>query len=381
MANNRIQVKRTTVSGRTPNTTNAANTQYIAAGEFALNMADGILYSSNGSTTIEVGANNTISFIGNSTVNAVVNSTSIKISNSTSNALLTIPSSAAWSATNYFLHANGSWVAVTSGGPGSSNIAYQDTAPVAPALGQLYWNSALGKLVIRYADANTTQWVEAHTSGLVGPSGPQGSTGATGAKGDTGSLTIGTVDTLPFGSSATVNNSGSSTTAILNFGIPSGTQVNVGTTTTGAAGSSASVTNSGNTSNVVLAFTIPVGNTGANGATGPAGPIGPKGITIPNPVAGDTFTILWSNADLTVAEIKTLVRGTSPTVNATISWGADRSTASNTIITNYTTSNVTNGNTATSFTNATPTSNSYIWVTINSTTGTVTEYHATLRFA
>lgn len=68
MANNVFQVKRTNVSGRTPNTTGsyATNTQYIAAGEFALNMADGILYSSNGSAVIEIGANNTNQRITNS---------------------------------------------------------------------------------------------------------------------------------------------------------------------------------------------------------------------------------------------------------------------------------------------------------------------------
>ena len=59
MANNVFQVKRTSTTGRTPNTTAsyATNTQYIAAGEFALNMADGILYTSNGSVVITVGAN------------------------------------------------------------------------------------------------------------------------------------------------------------------------------------------------------------------------------------------------------------------------------------------------------------------------------------
>ena len=59
MAVNKIQVKRTSTTGRTPNTTNVSNGQYIDAGELALNMADGILYTSNGSTLIEVGANNT----------------------------------------------------------------------------------------------------------------------------------------------------------------------------------------------------------------------------------------------------------------------------------------------------------------------------------
>jgi hypothetical protein len=37
LANNKIQVKRTNVAGRTANVTNAGNGQYIDAGEFALN--------------------------------------------------------------------------------------------------------------------------------------------------------------------------------------------------------------------------------------------------------------------------------------------------------------------------------------------------------
>ena len=57
MANNKIQVKRTNVSGRTANVTSSGNAQYIDAGELALNMADGILYTSNGSSLITVGAN------------------------------------------------------------------------------------------------------------------------------------------------------------------------------------------------------------------------------------------------------------------------------------------------------------------------------------
>ena len=59
MANNIFYVKRTSTSGRQPNTTGsyATNSQYIAAGEFALNMADGVLYTSNGTAVITVGAN------------------------------------------------------------------------------------------------------------------------------------------------------------------------------------------------------------------------------------------------------------------------------------------------------------------------------------
>jgi hypothetical protein len=84
MANNTVQVKRTSVTGRTPNTTSSGNSQYIAAGELALNMTDGILYSSNGSSLITVGANvvnQTIS--GNLTVNAVIANGSLGTSGQT----------------------------------------------------------------------------------------------------------------------------------------------------------------------------------------------------------------------------------------------------------------------------------------------------------
>ena len=110
---NKFQVKRTTVSTRTPNTTNAANTQYIDAGELALNLADKKLFSSNGSVSFEVGSNltnlsvqsavitanlevtdtatiNTNSItIGNTTVNSTFGSNEIKVSNSTLNVSIT----------------------------------------------------------------------------------------------------------------------------------------------------------------------------------------------------------------------------------------------------------------------------------------------------
>ena len=70
--------------------------------------------------------------------------------------------------------------------------------------------------------------------GEIGPQGPQGETGATGPqgpKGDTGpigpagssaTIAVGTVTTLPAGSNATVTNSGSSSSAVFDFGIPQG---------------------------------------------------------------------------------------------------------------------------------------------------------------
>lgn len=52
-----VQIKRSTVSGRTPNTTSSGNSTYIAAGELAINLADGQLFTSNGSSLIVIGSN------------------------------------------------------------------------------------------------------------------------------------------------------------------------------------------------------------------------------------------------------------------------------------------------------------------------------------
>ena len=57
MSNDKFQIKRTSISGRTPNTTNSSNTSYIDAGELALNLTDQKLFTSNGSALIEIGSN------------------------------------------------------------------------------------------------------------------------------------------------------------------------------------------------------------------------------------------------------------------------------------------------------------------------------------
>lgn len=59
-SNNIVAAFRTSVAGRQPNTTAgsvASNAQYIMAGQFALNMPDKILYTSDGTNLIYVGAN------------------------------------------------------------------------------------------------------------------------------------------------------------------------------------------------------------------------------------------------------------------------------------------------------------------------------------
>jgi hypothetical protein len=60
--------------------------------------------------------------------------------------------------------------------------------------------------------------------GPAGPQGPKGEQGNQGNQGPSGTITVGTVTTLPFGDTATVTNSGTTSAAIFNFGIPEGDQ-------------------------------------------------------------------------------------------------------------------------------------------------------------
>ncbi len=71
MANNKIQLKRTAITGRTPNTTNSGNTSFIDAGELAVNLTDRKVFSSNGSASFEVGANLTTLSVGTIVANGV----------------------------------------------------------------------------------------------------------------------------------------------------------------------------------------------------------------------------------------------------------------------------------------------------------------------
>lgn len=118
--------------------------------------------------------------------------------------------------------------------------------------------------------------------GATGPTGPTGPQGPQGTPGAAATITAGTTTTGAAGTSASVNNSGTSSAAVFNFTIPRGdtgatgatgtaATVAAGTTTTGAAGTSASVTNSGTSSAAVFNFTIPRGDTGATGAGVPTG--------------------------------------------------------------------------------------------------------------
>jgi len=73
MANTRIQLKRSTVSGVTPTTGD------ISTGELAINIPDRKLFTSNGTSVYELGSNLTSIAVGNSTTQQIVNSTGVSV--------------------------------------------------------------------------------------------------------------------------------------------------------------------------------------------------------------------------------------------------------------------------------------------------------------
>lgn len=97
-----------------------------------------------------------------------------------------------------------------------------------------------------------------------------------GDKWDTGTISVGTTTTGEAWTSASVVNVGTSTDAILNFTIPkwdkgdtgNAATIQVGTTSTGSAGTNASVSNSWTSSNAIFNFVIPRGDKGDTWDTG-----------------------------------------------------------------------------------------------------------------
>lgn len=62
------------------------------------------------------------------------------------------------------------WSTITGGGGGGASVTISTSAPGTANTGDLWWNSEEGSLKIYYADANTSQWVDA-SSGTRGANG------------------------------------------------------------------------------------------------------------------------------------------------------------------------------------------------------------------
>ena len=67
----------------------------------------------------------------------------------------------------------GVWNSSSSSGGGAS-VTTDDTAPSSPSDGDLWWDSAGGKMYVYYQDADSSQWVSVSVPGSTGPAGATG---------------------------------------------------------------------------------------------------------------------------------------------------------------------------------------------------------------
>jgi hypothetical protein len=216
MANNKIQFKRTTISGRTPNTTNSANTSYIDAGELAVNLTDRKVYSSNGTVSFEVGSNLASLSVGSIVANGatgtsgqglVSNGSAVFWSNNPGftgsvgaqgpQGNIGFTGSAGATGPQGTIGFTGSTGAQgpqgTTGFTGSlgytgskGTTTIGNTAPTSPVNGDTWWNSETGVRYVYYADGTSNQWVQESAAGTTGFTGSAGSLGYTGSAGATG---------------------------------------------------------------------------------------------------------------------------------------------------------------------------------------------------
>ena len=162
------------------------------------------------------------------------------------------------------------------------------------------------------------------------PRGDVGATGATGAQGPQGiqgiaaTIAAGTATTLPFGSTPTVTNTGSSSAAVFNFGIPAG-QPGAGITFSG--GTTGFTPNTPTAGDITLAGTLNVANggTGAVSLTGYLKGNGTSAFTGSATVPTTDLSGTISNAQLANSAIT--INGTSTSLGGSINVGTVTSVA------------------------------------------------------
>jgi hypothetical protein len=161
------------------------------------------------------------------------------------------------------------------------------------------------KVVLTPVEAQTFDVVVSAPNPLIqvvseGPQGPTGPTGAVGPPGEQGepgqpgaaaTVDVGTVTTVGPTVAPDVQNSGSTSVAVLDFDLPRAAAVSVGATSTVGPSDPAAVTDSGSDGDVVLDFAIPQG---VQGDQGDAGPKGDPGIVI-SPTEPDSTDVLWAD--------------------------------------------------------------------------------------
>lgn len=106
-----------------------------------------------------------------------------------------------------------------------------------------------------------------------------------------------------------------------------------------------------------------------------------KSLKVDSPVASSKHIVLFTDKEITIQEIRSLVLGATPSLQYSIVYGSDVSTSGTPIVTaEITTTNTTNGLITSSFDNGIIGANNFIWITVSAITGTVDQLFITLTF-
>jgi hypothetical protein len=122
------------------------------------------------------------------------------------------------------------------------------------------------------------------------------------------------------------------------------------------------------------------GATGPQGATGATGSSSPKSATIAYPAAGEKFPLYFTDTALTFTRIQSLVGASGQSVQFSVRFSANFSETGTEVVSGGITANSVTGVSTTSFTNASIPANRYIWLVVNSTSGSPTLFGVSLFF-
>lgn len=116
------------------------------------------------------------------------------------------------------------------------------------------------------------------------------------------------------------------------------------------------------------------------GPAGPQGPVAPKTLTVLEPFAGDSYTLLYNAQAKTISSVSVVLLGSGgPSITYNIKKGADRTAAGTNVVATNTVSTVGTVSSAT-IADASVGSGQFLWVNITATTGVVSEFHLTINY-
>jgi hypothetical protein len=156
MANTIYQLKKSPTPGAVPSA--------LANGELAINFADGLIFYKNVTGHIV-----SFSSSGGNYFSSVDADGTLLVADTSGDILNLV----AGSNINITGDAGTDTITISATG-GGAEVVVSSVAPGSPTANSLWWNTDLGRLLIYYADGDTSQWVDASPTGDVGPPGPTG---------------------------------------------------------------------------------------------------------------------------------------------------------------------------------------------------------------